>query len=120
MSVHHIDIALGIGSDTLKGIMRHHLPLQYKFSRKEISIDDAYDSLKLFTTIPGACSIILGSTQPDRPDVIDFSVERHNHLQDQAWKTQKTSHAAYDDSIPTANHYREHIYFVFKLDEPAL
>ena len=89
MSVHHIDIALGIGSDTLKGIMRHHLPLQYKFSRKEISIDDAYDSLKLFTTIPGACSIILGSTQPDRPDVIDFSVERHNHLQDQAWKTKK-------------------------------
>ena len=65
VSVRHIDIALGIGSDILKGILLHHLPLQYKFSRKEISIDDAYDSFKLFTTIPGACSIILGSTQPD-------------------------------------------------------
>ena len=25
-----------------------------------------------------------------------------------------------DDSIPTAKHYRGHIYFVFKLGEPAL
>ena len=27
---------------------------------------------------------------------------------------------ALDDSIPTAKHYRGHIYFVFKLGEPAL
>ena len=25
-----------------------------------------------------------------------------------------------DDSIPTAKNYKEHIYFVFELDEPAL
>ena len=25
-----------------------------------------------------------------------------------------------DDSIPTAKHYRQHIYFVFKLGEPTL
>ena len=25
-----------------------------------------------------------------------------------------------DDSIPTAKNYKEHIYFVFKLDKPAL
>ena len=27
---------------------------------------------------------------------------------------------ALDDSIPKAKHYREHIYFIFKLGEPAL
>ena len=27
---------------------------------------------------------------------------------------------ALDDSMPTAKNYREHIYFVFKLDQPAL
>ena len=63
--VRHIGIALGISSDTLKGIVRHHLPQQYKFSRKEINIDDDYDGSKLFTTITGACRAILGSTHPD-------------------------------------------------------
>ena len=29
--VSHIGIALGVGSDTLKGIVRHHLPQKYKF-----------------------------------------------------------------------------------------
>ena len=36
-------IGIGVGPDTLKGIVRHHLPPQYKFSRKEINIDDDYD-----------------------------------------------------------------------------
>ena len=84
VSVHHIGIVLGASSDTLKGIVHHHLPQQYKFSRKEINIDDPYDGSKLFTTIPGACRVILGSTHPDRHDVIDVLVERHNYLQDQA------------------------------------
>ena len=53
VSVRHDGIALGISSDTLKGIVRRHLPQQYKFSRKEIKIDDDYDGSKLFTTIPG-------------------------------------------------------------------
>ena len=66
--------------------IRHHLPQQYKFSRKEINIDDDYDGYKLFTAIPGAYRIILGSTHPDRHDVIDFLVERHNYLQGQTWK----------------------------------
>ena len=47
-------------------------------------IDDYYDGSKLFTTIPGACKVILGWTHPDRHDVIDFLVERNNYLQDQA------------------------------------
>ena len=62
VSVRHIRIALGVGSDTLKGIVRHHLPQPYNFSRKEINIDDSYDGSKLFTTIPSACRVILGST----------------------------------------------------------
>ena len=85
----HIGITLGVSSVTLKGIVRHHLPQQYKFSRKEIHIDNSYDGSKLFTTIPGVCRVILGSTDPDRNDAIGFLVERHNYLQNKAWKAQK-------------------------------
>ena len=53
MPVRHSGIALGVSSDTLKGIVRNHLPQQYKFSRKEINIDEYYDGSKLFTAIPG-------------------------------------------------------------------
>ena len=120
VSVRHIGLALVITPDTLKDIVCHHLPLQYKFSRKEINIDDDYDGSKLFTTIPDPCRVILGSTHADRHDIVDFFVERHNYLQDQAWKAQRTRHVALDDSIPTAKHYREHIHFVFKLGELAL
>ena len=117
VSVRRVGIALGVGPDTSKGIVRHHLPQQYKFSRKEIGIDESYDGSKLFTTIPGACMVISGSKDTDQHDVIDFLVERHNYLQDQAWKAQKTWHVALDGSIPTAKDYRGHIYFVFKLGE---
>ena len=34
VSVRHVGIALGVSSDTLKSIVHHHLPQQYKFSRK--------------------------------------------------------------------------------------
>ena len=109
MSVRHIGTALGVGSGTLKGIARHHLPQQYKLSRKEINIDDSYDGSKLFTAIPGACMVILGSKHPDRHNIVDFFVERHNYLQDQAWKSQKTRHVPLDDSIPKTKNYRKHI-----------
>ena len=49
--------------------------------------------------------VILGSKHPDRHGVIDFLVERHNHLRDQAWKAQKIGHVVPDDSIPTAKNY---------------
>ena len=88
VAVRHIAIALGVNSDTLKGIVRNHLPQQYKFSRKEIGIDSSYDGSKLFTTTTWACRVILGS-HPDKYDFLDFLVERHNHLQDQAWEAQK-------------------------------
>ena len=83
MSVRHIGIALGIVSDTLKGIVRHHLLEQYKFSRKETNFDDSYDGSKLFNSIPDAYRIVLVSIHPDRNEVINFLVERHNYLQDQ-------------------------------------
>ena len=117
--VRHIGIALGVLSDTLKGIVRHHLPQQYKLSRKEINTDDPFDGSKLFTTIPGVYRVILGSTHLDRHDVIDFLVEKHNYLEDQAWKARKPRHVVRDRSRPTAKNYRKHIYFVFKLGEPA-
>ena len=74
VSVHHIGISLGVGPDTLKGIVRYHLPPQYKFSRTEFNIDDPYGGSKLVTTIPLACRIILGSAHPDRHKVIDFLI----------------------------------------------
>ena len=100
-----IGTALGVSSGTLKGIVSHHFLQLYKFSRKEIKIDVSYDGSKLITTIPGVCRVRLGSTRPDRHDIIDFLVERHNHLQDQAWEARKTEHVALDDSIPVAKTY---------------
>ena len=85
----HIGIALGVSPVTLKGIVRNHLPQQYKFSRKEINIDDSYDGSKLFTTISGACRVILSSVHPDRHDIINFLVERHDYLHDQVGKQKK-------------------------------
>ena len=99
VAVRHIGIALGVSSDTLKSILRNHLPQQYKFSKTEIGIDSVYDSSKLFTTITKACKVILGSTHPGRHDVLDFLVKRHNNLQDQAWEAEKTEHVVLDDSI---------------------
>ena len=75
---------------------------------------------RAFWYINRAWRVILGSTHPDRHDVIDFLVERHNYLPNQAWKTQKTRHVTLEDSIPTAKNDRKHLYFVFKLGEPAL
>ena len=93
----------------------NYLRQQYKFSRKKIGSDISYDASKLFITIPGACRVMLGSTHSDRYDVLDFLVESHNHLQDQAQEAQKTEYVALDHSIPVAKNYREHIFFVFKL-----
>ena len=122
VSVRSIGHALGVNRDTLKGIVRNHLPKQYKYSRKEIGIDTSYDGSKLFTTIPGACRVILGSTHPDRHDVLDFLIDRHNFLQKEVWKSQKKAIPVLDDSIPVGNakDYREHINFVFKLGQPVV
>ena len=85
----HIYVALSVSSDTLKGIVRNHLPQQYQFSRKEIGIDSpceligidsSCDCFKLFTTIPKACRFILRSAHHEKYDVLDFLVERQNHL----------------------------------------
>ena len=120
VSVRSIGHVLGVSCETLKGIVRNHLPKQYKFSRKETGINTSYDGSNLFTTIPGACRVILGSTHPDRHDVLDFLIARHNFLQEHVWKLQKKAIPVLDDSIPVAKDYRKHIYFVFKLGQPVI
>ena len=58
VAVHHIGIALGVSSDTIKGIVCNHLLQLYKFWRKKIGIDIPDEGSKLFTTITGACRVI--------------------------------------------------------------
>ena len=112
VSVRHTSIILGVRSVALKVIVRNHLPAQYKFSKKEINIDDPYDGSKLFTTIPGACGVILGSTHPDLIDMmLTIFLLRDIIYRIRLGKHKKTRHVALDDSIPTPRHHREHIYF---------
>ena len=83
VGVRHIGIALGVNSETLKGIVRNHLPqlIYHSFPEK-----NWYNGSKLFIIIPGVCPVILGSTHPKNWDVLDFLVKSQNHLQDQAWE----------------------------------
>ena len=101
----HIGVLLSISSDTLKGIVCDYLPQQYTFSRKETIIDTSYDGSKLFTTLPKACRVILGSTPLNRYDALDFLVKKHNHLQDQSCEAQKKENMALDDNIFEAKNY---------------
>ena len=39
-----------------------------------------------YNPIPGSYKVILGSAHSHRYDVLDFLVEKHKHLQDQAWQ----------------------------------
>ena len=55
VSTRHISIALGVSSDTLKGIVCHHLPQQYKFSRKEIKI-----TIMMFLNYSPQCLVHVG------------------------------------------------------------
>ena len=109
VAVRDILIVSGASPDTLKGIVHNNLPHQYKCSIKEIGISGSYYGSKYFTVIPRTCRLILVLIYCDKYGVLDFLVERHKHLQDQAWEAQKTEHVALDDSIAIAKNYREHI-----------
>ena len=74
----------------------------------------------MFTAIPGAYRVRLGSTHPDRYGALSLFSERHNHLGYQAWEAQKKEHVALDDSIPSDKNYCKQISSVFKLSESAL
>ena len=80
--------------------------------RKYIGLDIPYGGEKLFTTIAGACRVILGSTHPDKFDVLHFLIERHVQLQDHIWQLNKKELVSLDDSIPL-NYYKD-LHFVFK------
>ena len=113
VAVRDILIVSGASPDTLKGIVHNNLPHQYKCSIKEIGISGSYYGSKYFTLIPRTCRLILVlihcDKYGDRYGVLDFLVERHKHLQDQAREAQKTEHVVLDDSIAIAKNYREHI-----------
>ena len=109
VAVRDILIVSSASPDTLKGIVHNNLPHQYKCSIKEIGISGSYYGSKYFTVIPTTCRLILVLIHCDKYGVLDFLVERHKHLQDQAWEAQKTEHVVLDDSIATAKNYREHI-----------
>ena len=121
VSVRHTSIILGVRSVALKGIVRNHLPAQYKFSKKEINIDDPYDGSKLFTTIPGACGVILGSTHPDLIDMmltifllrdIIYRIRLGKHKKQGMWHLMIVYlHPSIIENTSI---------FVFKLAEPAL
>ena len=61
----HISVALGVSSDSIKGILCNYLSPQYKFFRKEICIDISYEDFKLSTTIPAHWRVILSLTHLD-------------------------------------------------------
>ena len=113
VAVRDILIVSSASPDTLKGIVHNNLPHQYKCSIKEIGISGSYYGSKFFTVIPTTCRLILVlihcDKYGDRYGVLDFLVERHKHLQDQAREAQKTEHVVLDDSIAIAKNYREHI-----------
>ena len=90
--------ALGIISDTLKGIASNHFPQRYKFLRKEmvlISLMMAPNCSLQYLKRVG-----LRSTHLDRYDVLKLLLERHNHVQDQAWEKKKTEQLPLKHSIP--------------------
>ena len=55
-------------------------------------------NVELFT-ITDECRVILGSTHPDKFDVLDFLIERHDQLQDHIWQANKKELVTLDDSI---------------------
>ena len=110
---------LGVSSDTLKGIVHHHLPQQYKFLRKKIGTDSFYNDTELFTTIPGACKVILGSTHPDKHDVLDSLVENIMIYKIRHGKHKKLT-MLHLTTVYLWLKPIETIHFVFKLDEPEL
>ena len=118
VAVKNIGISLGVNNITLKGIIRNHLPSDLRYSRTYIGLDIPYGGAKLFTTITGACRVILGSTHPDKFDVLDFLIERHDQLLDHIWQANKKELVTLDDSI-SPNYYKD-LHFVFKLDKPIL
>ena len=79
--------------------MFHHLPQNINFQENKLILMTLMMTLNYSRQYLGTCRVILGLKHPDPLNVIDFLVERHNYLQDQAWKSQETSYVAFDDSM---------------------
>ena len=119
VAVQKIGTALGISTDSLKALVRNHLPTDLRLSREYIGLDIPHDGAKVFTTITGACRLILASKHPDRFEVLDFLLNRHDELQDRLWNLSKVEYPTLDDSIPQIKR-SDRLHFIFELSEPFI
>ena len=125
VAVKDIGLALGVDKNTLNAIVRNHLPKELKLNKKDIDLDIAFHRFKLFTTITGACRVILGSTHPNKFEVIDYILQRHDDLEDKVLilegKTKKEA-TPIDNDIPQEieNKYRTTLYSILKLKTPVV
>ena len=63
--------------------------------------------------------MILTSKHPDRFDVLEFLLDRHDHLQNKLWKLTKVEPPTLDDNVPEGD-IRDYIYFIYKLRKPVV
>ena len=116
MSVKKIGEAVEMTRANFKAHVQNHLPEHYRLSRSCIGLDISYERSKVFTIIAGACRLILTSKHPDRFDVLEFLLDRHDHLQNKLWKLTKVEPPTLDDRVPEGNR-RDYIYFIYELRE---
>ena len=119
VSVKKIGEALEMKRTNFKALVQNHLPEHLRLSRSYIGLDISYERSKVFTTIAGACRLILASKHPDRFEVLEFLLNRHDQLQDKLWKLTKVEPPTLDDSVPEGDR-RDYIYFIYELKEPVI
>ena len=117
VSIKKIGEALDMTHTNFKALVQNHLPEHLRMSRSYIGLDISYERSKIFTTIAGACRLILASKHPDRFEVLDFLLDRHDQLQDELWKVTKVEPPTLDDSVPEGEK-RDFLYFIYELGEP--
>ena len=69
VSVKKIGEAFEMTQANFKALVQNHLPEHLRLSQSYIGLDISYERSKVFTTISGACRLILASKHPDRFDV---------------------------------------------------
>ena len=110
-----------VDKTTLQPLVRNHLPVELRLSRKDIDLDIAWNRSKLFTTAAGACRVILASKHPDRFEVLDNILQRIDDLESEVLnlKTKlKPPIKEVDEQIN--DKYHASIYSIFKLGTPVV
>ena len=119
VSVKKIGEALEMPCANFKALVQNHLPKHLCLSRTFIGLDISYERSKTFTTIAGACRLILASKHPDRFEVLEFLLDRHGQLQDDLWRVTKVEPPTLDDSVPEGKR-GDYVYFIFELGKPKV